>query len=128
MIRRIFNILTVAAVLFFIVLLILATPSFFDPEFEIVNNSSEAVSVVATWRNNEKKIGEIRSMSSHRFSVNDEAAINFKVRYTSGREVETEPVYFTCGIKVIATISSDGVKVRYDHETYQGAAVGQHAR
>lgn len=117
MIRRIFNILTVAAVLFFIALLILATPSFFDPEFEIVNNSSEAVSVVATWRSNEKKIGRIQSMSSHRFSVNDEAAMKFKVRYASGKEVETEPLYFTSGIKVIATISSDGVEVRYDHET-----------
>jgi hypothetical protein len=56
-------------------------------------------------------------MSSHRFSVNDEAAMKFKVRYSSGREVETEPLYFTSGIKVIATISSDGVEVRYDHDT-----------
>jgi hypothetical protein len=117
MIRRIFNILTVATALFFIVLLILATPSFFDPEFEIVNNSAEAVSVVAVWRNNEKKIGRIPSMSSHRFSVEDEAAMQFRVRYASGRVVETEPLYFTSGIKVIATISSDGVIVRYDHET-----------
>jgi len=116
MIRRISNILTVAAVFYFIALLILATPSFFDPEFEIVNNASEAVSVVATWRSNEKQIGKIQSMSSYRFSVNDETAMKFKVRYASGREVESEPQYFTSGIKVIATISSDGIEVRYDHE------------
>lgn len=115
-IPRIFNLLTVAAVLFFIALLILAIPSFFDPEFEIVNNASEAVSVVATWRSNEKQIGRIQSMSSYRFSVNDEAAMKFRVRYASGREVESEPLYFTSGIKVIATISSDGIEIRYDHE------------
>lgn len=117
MILRIFNILTVVAVLFFIALIILAVPSFFDPEFEIVNNSSEAVSVIATWRSNEKQIGEIQSMSSHRFSVNDEAAMKFKVRYASGKEVESEPVYFTSGIKIIGTISNDGIDVRYDFET-----------
>lgn len=117
MIRRIFNILTVATVLFFIALLVLVAPSFFDPEFVVVNSSSEAVSVVATWRSNEKQIGRIQSMSSHRFSVDDEAAMTFKVRYTSGKEVESEPLYFTRGIKVIATISSAGIEVRYDHET-----------
>lgn len=117
MIRRIFNILTAAAVLFFAALVILAAPSFYDPEFEVVNNSSEAVSIVAAWRYKEKQIGSIESMSSHRFSVNDEAAMKFKVRYASGKEIDTEPMYFTSGIKVIVIISSDGIDVRYDHET-----------
>ena len=98
-------------------LLILAAPSFLDPEFEVVNRSSGDVSVVATWRGNERRIGPMRPMSSHRFTLDDEAAITFRVRYASGREVETDPLYFTSGIKVIATISDDGIEVRYDHET-----------
>jgi len=115
MIRRIYNILTIAAVLFFTALVILAIPSFFDAEFEIVNDSSEAVSVIAVWRSNDKQIGEIQSKTLYRFSVNDEAAMKFKVHYTSGKMVESDPVYFSSGIKVIATISSEGIQVRYDH-------------
>ena len=116
-IRRIANFLTIAAALFFFALLSLAIPSFFDPEFEIVNNTAEAVSVVASWRDQEKKIMKIEPMSSHRFSIDDEAAMKFRVRFAGGREVETEPLYFTSGIKVIARISSEGVEVSYDHDT-----------
>lgn len=70
--------------------------------------------MVATWRNNEKKIDKIQSMSSRRFNVNDEAGMKFKVRFSSGKEAETEPLYFTRAVKVIAAISGDGVEVRYD--------------
>ena len=117
MIRRISSILTAASLIFFAALLILAAPSFFDPEIEVVNSTSEAVSVVAKWRSTEKNIDKIESKSSYRFSVDDEAAIMFKVRYGGGKEIETEPLYFTSGIKVIAEITRDGVKVRYNHET-----------
>ena len=95
----------------------MAAPSFFDPKFEVVNNFPEAVSVVATWGSNVKDIGRIEPMSSHQFSLDDEAAITFKVRYSSGREVESEPMYFTSGSKVVATISRNGIEMRYDFET-----------
>ena len=49
-------------------------------------------------------------------SVDDEAAMKFAVRFSSGREFETEPMYFGSGTKVIVTITSDGVEVHYDHE------------
>jgi hypothetical protein len=117
MFRRIFNILTVAALLFFGVLAILAAPSFFDPAFEIVNESSAPVFVVAEWRNEEKRIGNIAPMSVYAFSVDAEAAMKFRVSYPGGGEVESEPIYFTSGTKVIATITSNAVRVRYDHET-----------
>jgi hypothetical protein len=117
MIRRIFNVLTAASLIFFVVLVILAAPSFFDPEIEVVNSTSEVVSVVAKWRSTEKNIGKLESKSTYRFSVDDEAAIMFKVRYGNGKEVETEPLYFTSGINVIAEITSDGIEVRYNHET-----------
>lgn len=117
MIRRFFNFLTAASLVFLVALVILAAPSFFDPEIEIVNRTPEAVSVIATWRNTEKNIGQIEPMSSYQFSVDDEAAMVFKVRYPDGNEIETEPLYFSSGLKVLAEITSDGVSVRYDHET-----------
>jgi len=116
MIRRLFNFLTAAAVLSFFALLILTIPSFMDPEFKVINNASEAVSVVAVWRDRKKNIGNIDPMSSIKFSVDDEAAMTFRVHYISGTEIETEPLYFTSGIKVIVTISQDDIEVRYDQK------------
>ena len=116
MIERTFKLLNILAVLFFSALVIFAVPSFFDPEIEVINNSSEVVTVVAKWGRNKKEIGRMESKSSFQFSIDDEAAVKFKVSYASGKEFETEPVYFTRGIKVIATITSNGVEVHYDHE------------
>lgn len=48
MTHRIARLLTLAALLYLAILLLLAAPSFFDPEFELVNESTQAVSVVAT--------------------------------------------------------------------------------
>ena len=117
MIRRTFNILTVAFAIFFGVLVILAVPSFFDPAFEVVNTTTQPVFVVAEWRNEEKELGNIAPMSSYEFSINDEAAMKFRARYPRGAETESEPIYFTSGVQVIATITSDAIKVRYDHES-----------
>lgn len=118
--RRVINYLAAAAAIFFLAMVTLAIPSFFDPEFEVANNSSGTVSVVAAWRSHEKMIGNIAPMSSYEFSVDDEAAMIFRVHYASGKEVESEPMYFTSGTKVIATISGDSMVVRYDFETKQG--------
>ena len=117
MARRILNILTLAALVFFTILVILAAPSFFDPEFEVVNESTVPVFVVAEWRNEEKIIGSIDPMSTYTFSVNAEAAMKFRVGYPGGEEVESEAIYFTSGTKVIATITSNEVRVGYDHQT-----------
>ena len=116
MIRRLFNVLTIASVLFFVVLAILAAPSFFDPVFEVVNRSNEPVFVVAQWRKEEKEIGDIGPMSSYEFSLDAEGAMRFRVGYPGDGEAVSEPIYFTSGTKVIATISSDAVNVRYDHQ------------
>lgn len=116
MIRRLYNILTIAAGLFFIALAVLAIPSFFDAEFKIVNNSAEVVSVTAVWGSNVKKIGEIQSMASYQFSVDDEASMTFIVNYTSGKVLESDPVYFTSGITVNVTVSNEGVDVGYDDQ------------
>lgn len=114
---RAFQVLAVVAAFFFAALLILAIPSFSDAGFEVVNGSADAVSVVAAWRNREKDLGTIQPGESFRFSLDDEAAMTFRVRYADGSEIESEPIYFTSGVKVIATISEHGVAVRYDFET-----------
>ena len=117
MLNRLFKTLTAASLLFFLALLIFAIPSFFDPGFEVVNNSSETVFVIAAWRNHQKDVGEILPGASHQFSVDDEAAMTFVVRFSSGKEIESEPLYFTRGTKIIATITGDGIAVRYDFES-----------
>jgi hypothetical protein len=115
-IERAFKLLSVVALISIGALVVFAAPSFFDPEIEVINNSLEPVEVIAEWRDNKREIGRIESSSSRQFSVDDEAAVKFKVSYASGKEYETEPLYFTSGIKVIANITSDGVEVSYDHE------------
>lgn len=108
------NVLTLAAALFLLALLIIAVPSFLDPEFEVINESSEAVSVVASWHRNDMQVGELRPMASRQFSIDDEATITFKVRYQSGKEVSSEPLYFTSGSRIVATVSDAAIEARYD--------------
>lgn len=115
MIRRVFQFLTLTALLFFVVLVILAAPSFFDPAFEVVNESTEPVFVVAEWRGEEKTIGNIGPMATYEFCVDAEAAMKFRVGYLGGVEIESEPIYFTSGTTVIATITGNAVRVRYEH-------------
>lgn len=117
MIRRIFNILTIAAGVFFAALLILAVPSFFAPEFKILNNASGPVSVTASWRGKERQCDAIEPRAFCRFSVSDEGAMKFTVRYPDEREIETRPLYFTRGIKVLVTVSDDRVDLQYDDES-----------
>ena len=117
MIKTLFKCLTISATLFFAVLAIFTIPSFFDPEFEIKNSSPGIVSVVAIWRDNEKNIGKIQPMSTHSFSINDEAGIKFRVTYTDNKTIESKEMYFTNGIKIITVITADAVEVKYDFET-----------
>jgi len=117
MLRRLYNALTIAALLFIAAAVVLVVaPSFFDPQFEIRNESDEPVSVVAKWRDKEKAFPDIEPASAVAFSVEDEAGMAFRVRYPDGREIASEPVYFTRGTTVIATITEDDIEVRYDHD------------
>lgn len=111
------RILTGTAAVFLVILLIFAVPSFREPQFEIVNESPELVTVVASWANQEKIIGSIPPMSSHPFRVNDEASMTFTVLYAGHRKVESQEFYFTRGTEAIVTISNNGIEVRYDSET-----------
>jgi hypothetical protein len=114
---RPYQVLAGVAVVLFAALLTLAIPSLSDAGFELVNRSSDTVSVVAAWRDQEKDLGTIHPGGSFRFSVSDEAAMTFRVRYGDGREAGSEPIYFTSGVKVMASISDDSVNVRYDFDS-----------
>ena len=116
MIDRVFKALTLGATLFFLVLLYFAVPAFLDPVFEVVNRSPEPVSVIALWRGNERAVGTIEPMMSRRFSVDDEAAMVFRVAYASGSIAESKPLYFSRGLSLIATVTANGVTARYDFE------------
>lgn len=114
---RFWRILETLAVIFFVGLLIFAIPTFYDPEFEVINNSTETVSVTALWRDQEKLIGSIPPATASQFSVDDEAAMVFRVAFEKGKIIESEPKYFSKGMKVIATITNGHVEVRYGFET-----------
>ena len=117
MLRRIYNALTVAGLLYLAVMAVLVVgPSFFDPQFDIRNRSGETVSVVAVWRDKKREFVDIAPSGRVEFSVSDEAGMSFRVRYPDGREIASEPVYFTLGTTVIATINADDIDVRYDHD------------
>ncbi|MDG4867099.1 hypothetical protein P8631_03705 [Guyparkeria sp. 1SP6A2] len=116
MLRRIYNALTVVALLTLAAVAVLVAPSFFDPEFEIRNASDGPVSVVAEWRGKEKVFAAIAPASTVEFSVEDEAGMAFRVHYPEGGELASEPVYFTRGTTVIATITENDIEVRYDHD------------
>lgn len=108
---RISRLLTVAASVFLAAAVVVAIPSFAKPKFEIVNASSETVSVVATWRNEKIEFLDIPAMSSREFGIDDETGITFEVRYASGTVRESDTIYFTQGTKIIATITDSGVTV-----------------
>lgn len=98
-------------------LAIFAIPAFFDPAFEVVNQTDGPVYVIAEWRTESREIGSIEALSSYEFSVDDEAAMVFRVRFADGSEAESEPIYFSRGFTVIATISGNSVEVAYDHDS-----------
>lgn len=114
---RVSRILNAIALVGLVVLAISVSPSFFNPEFEVINDASETVAATAVWRNNEKELGNIPPGAAKNFAVNDEGEMVFRVSYAKGRVIESEPIYFSSGTTVIATISREGVQVRYDFET-----------
>ena len=91
--------------------------SFRDAEFEIINETGETVFVVALWADQRMDIGSIAPGATRSFSVGDEAAMKFRVRYPGGREADSEEIYFTGGTRVLVRISRQGVTQRYDFES-----------
>ena len=53
------RLLTIASLLFLVIFVSISTPSVFEPDFQVINDTTGTIYVVAMWRSNEKVIGEI---------------------------------------------------------------------
>ena len=95
----------------------MVAPFLKDPRFEIINQSQHVVYVSAYWGDKIKDLGPIQPSSTYEFNVSDEAAMKFTGRYSDGRVIDSEEIYFTGGTGVIATIIEKAIEVKYDHET-----------
>ena len=107
--------LAIAAML--IVLAMITAPMLVDPRFEVNNRAAVAVTVDALWRDRQRRLPPLPPGASHRFRIDDEAAIRFRVTYPDGRSIVSEERYFTGGSELFAVIGDGGVEVRYAFET-----------
>lgn len=82
-----------------------------DTEVSVKNTSEQPVHVVASWREQEMSLGELKPDSQLSFSVKDEAAMTFAVTLNDGRVIETQGVYFTNGTTIVVEINHYGVDV-----------------
>lgn len=85
--------------------------------FQISNSTSQAVSVTVTRRDKSRDLGTIEAGSRISLMARDEALMVFAVRYADGREIESQPIYFTSGVLVNISITQDGVDVKRDIDT-----------
>ena len=102
--------MTILGVIFFAALIAFAVPTFFDPRFEIVNKSSQLISVTAEWRDETMEIGLIKPGGSHEFTLEAEGGMSFQVTYPDDRQVVSKPVYFSKGFEILTTVSDDSVE------------------
>jgi hypothetical protein len=92
----------------------LATPLISSTTFNISNKTSENIIITAYWRNKEKDLGVIKSSSTYKFNVSDEAAMKFKVKYMNGKILESKEIYFTSGLVINVNVLSDSIEVNYN--------------
>ena len=85
--------------------------------FQILNDSSQAVSVTVTRRNKSRDLGTIEAGSRISLMASDEALMVFAVRSADGREIESQPIYITSGVVVNISISQDSVDIKHDVDT-----------
>jgi len=95
----------------------MAAPLLKNPQFEVINQSQQVVHVFAYWRDKNRVLGPVQPSATKVFSVKDEAAMRFTGRFPDGREINSEEIYFTNGTRVVATITENGIQLKYDHET-----------
>jgi len=84
------------------------------PRFQISNDSTQDVAVTVTRHDKSRDLGIIKAGSLISLTARDESSMVFTVRYADGREIESQPIYFTSGIVVTVSISQDGIDVQRD--------------
>lgn len=88
--------------------------SHFDKSHFVVENVSPSnVIVVAKWREEELVLGNIGVKEKIEFKLYAEASMVFIATYPNGSTISSEPIYFTSGTDVEATIFSDKINTGY---------------
>ena len=87
------------------------------PAFTVINETDGAVEVTATWRDQSKSFGSIDSRQRVEFEVSAEAAMSFTASFANGTVLSSEPIYFTSGLAITATIQDERIDVTYDERT-----------
>ena len=82
-----------------------------NPVFIVANNSGQQISITVTTPEKVKDLGSVASGGKRSFKTRDETTMTFKVRYSDGREIDSSPVYFTNGIRVIATVDKERIEL-----------------
>lgn len=81
------------------------------PTMVIRNHSGVTVQVEARWGTNRKQLPAIAPGAKRRFKVGGESAMGFVVTYPDGKQISTEPVYFTITTTVTAIVTDSTVEV-----------------
>jgi hypothetical protein len=84
------------------------------PRFKIANDSLATIVVTAKWRDKVRSLGSIEPDSSTSLTVRDEASMVFEIQFEDGREMTSEPVYFTSGSTTHISVSDAGVSIEHD--------------
>ena len=82
-----------------------------NPVFIVANNSGQPISITVTTPDKVKELGSVASGGKRSFKTRDETTMTFNVRYSDGREIDSSPVYFTKGIRVIATVDKERIEL-----------------
>lgn len=114
MYKKIFIIISVGILFFIIVGICIFTNYVTTPMFSVVNSSSDTVTVIAYWREQNKNLGEIHPNEKIEFEVKDEAAMSFIVSKSNGQVLKSDPIYFTSGSKIKILINEDTINTVYD--------------
>ena len=112
--ERVARALTLAALAFVVVLVLLALPSFADPVFVLINRASEPVTVEMSWPVGQAVEADIPTQNTRELTLPDEGEVIFTVRYASGRHHASEPMYFTRGATIVVDIGDEGPTFRHD--------------
>ena len=82
-----------------------------NPVFIVANNADLPISISVITPAKAKDLGSVASGGKRSFKARDETTLTLRVRYSDGREINSSPVYFTNGIRVIATVDKEQIEL-----------------
>jgi len=82
-----------------------------NPVFIVANNSDQQIRITVTTPEKVKDLGSVASGGKRSFKARDETTMTLRVRYSDGRELDSSPMYFTNGIRVIATVDKETIEL-----------------